>query len=266
MWYSYTRCAQRLLWLLKDLDAHGHVSRCLSRQHCWKYIATQEFPPPTGVFLSIEVEAQTGEGTASRQLSGIVDFCSIKSEDGGKGCDGASLFQGCEQNRRCITNANGCSGPLPAGVKNNPTQGTLGLTSTAFGQPEDPDSPEGAPTVFGQRRPIQLPCNRHDECYHKRCPQEHTRRGGVTDKLDCNQRFFDDMNAVCRRAYPESTCPVARVGPLKCPKWRVEKNACYGWARVYFDAVNFDSLRFIGLPPHEDPQTLSWCIGCPTIP
>jgi hypothetical protein len=89
----------------------------------------------------------------------------------------------------------------------------------------------------------------------------------VADKLDCSRRFFGDMKAVCGRAYPELVCPAGRIGILNCPKWRLEKSSCYGWARVYFGAVNFDSELYIGgVGPYKDPQRLQACIGCPTIP
>jgi hypothetical protein len=190
----------------------------------------------------------------------MVDFC----VNGDGGCQGAALFQGCDQNRRCIVHSDGCSNPVFPGRKDDPTQGMLGRISTEFGRHEG-NLPEGAPTVFGQRRPIQLPCNRHDECYHQRCPQEQTRAGMVADKLDCDDRFYGDMQDVCRRAYPETTCPVSRIGLLNCPQWRLEKTACYGWARAYVEGVNFNSNLYIGLPPYQDPQTLEACIDCPTI-
>ena len=250
---------------------------CLSSSRCWKFSATQEFLPPTGVFLSIEVEAQTGGGTASRQRSGIVDFCVTCTGDGcvEKGACGSSLFQqGCRQSRRCIANADGCSNPIQF-LANNPTLGIFGKTSTAFGQPEDPNSPEGAPTVFGQRRPIQLPCNRHDECFHQRCPQVQSRLGVVADKGLCNLRFFNDMKAVCGRAYPELVCPAGRIGLLNCPQWRREKTRCYAWARWYFIAVQDFTAFYLLLPaydswPYSNDQTpsprLTPCENCPVIP
>ncbi len=255
--------------------SQGPSAECLSTIRCWTYNAMQEFPSPTGVFLSIEVEAQTGDLTASRQRSGIVDFCVECRGDAcvSGGACGASLFQqGCRQSRRCIVNADGCSNPVTPRRKDDPTRGTLGRTSTAFGQPEDPTSPEGALTVFGQRRPIQLPCNRHDECYHQRCPQEQTRGGVVADKKACNVRFLNDMRAVCKRAYPEAFCPVDRIGLLNCPQWRLEKTRCYAWARRYFAAVQADTLRYFFLGAYQFPYRseggdpkLTPCEGCPPI-
>lgn len=241
--------------------SRGTTGQCVNEHVCWTYSATQSFAPPDGVQLSIEAEAQLGGGTASRAISGIVDFCF--GDD--NACDGLSLFQGHEQNRHCIVHSDGCSSPVFPGRKDDPTGGTLGLASTRFGQ-DEANLPQVVPTVFGQRRPIQLPCNRHDECYHQRCPASQTRQGMVDDKLNCNDRFFNDMNAVCQRAYPESTCPVSRIGLLNCPQWRAEKTACYGWARVYYTGVNTDTHLYIGLPPYTAPQTLNYCLGCPTIP
>jgi hypothetical protein len=250
---------------------------CRPQNRCWTYSATQDFPPPEQVNLSIEVEAKTGDLTATGMRSGIVDFCyrNNASTEPYVACD-ACLFQrpGRElvlenrQSRRCIQNADGCSAPLGP-LANNPTQGKMGLTSTAFGRDEDPDTPEGAFTVFGQPRPIQLPCNRHDECYHQWCPQVLTRRGVVAEKYDCNKRFLDDMIAVCKKAYPETVCPSGRIGLLNCPQWRIEKRSCYSWAVTYYGAVNADADRFLFKGPYKigpyQGGYLTPCEGCPEI-
>ncbi len=239
--------------------SQGISGECQSLPRCWNFSATQEFPPPTGVFLSIEVEAQTGAGTASRQVSGIVDFCVVHG-----GCDGASLFQGCEQNRGCILPPDGCSGPLPKAIKQNPTGGRLGLASTAFGAIEDFDGEDhDVYTVFGQPRAIKLPCNVHDICYPT-CPQEQTRSGFVAEHLACDLNFYNDMKAVCRKAYPVATCPVARIGLFACPLWRLEKAACNAWARVYYEAVKGAS-KAQGSPVLFPEIELKNCIDCPIV-
>lgn len=251
---------------------------CLSPTRCWRYSATQEFPSPTGLLLSIDVEASTGQQTASEQVSGIVDFCvRCTGNTCGDSACAASLFQrpGCVQSRRCIVNSDGCSAPLPDPYRNNPTQGTLGLIPTAFGENEDDTTPKGALTVFGQPRPIQLPCNRHDECYHQLCPQEQTIGGAFREKAACNMRFFNDLKAVCQRAYPESTCPAGRIGLLNCVRWRFEKTACYSWARNYYFGVIADTDRYAfhatyySWPYSNDdsdyPRFVT-CQGCPPVP
>ena len=48
---------------------------CKSQNRCWTYSASMDFTPPDGVNLSIEVEAQTGNLSATSGRSGIVDFC-----------------------------------------------------------------------------------------------------------------------------------------------------------------------------------------------
>jgi hypothetical protein len=252
----------------------GTSISCLAPLRCWRYTAAMQFPPPNGVMLSIEVEAETDGGSASRQISGIVDFC-VRCTGANCGTLGASLFQGHQQSRRCIVNSDGCSGPLGDEFSNNPTNGMFATpgTSTAFGQEEDENTPAGAETVFGQRRPIQLPCNRHDECYHQRCPQERTRSGVVADKQPCDQRFFNEMKAVCQRAFPETVCPVGRIGIFNCERWRNEKSSCYAWARRYYIGVGSNTLRYFLLGAYnswpyvveeESPRHVQ-CEGCPPV-
>lgn len=252
----------------------GISGACLLPLRCWKYTATRLFPPPDGVLLSINVEAETGGGTASRQISGIVDFCfDCRGSSCGTSACGASLFQGCQQSRRCIINSDGCSGPFGEKMNNDPTRGRWGRTSTAFGQDEIADTPEGAFTVFGQPRPIQLPCSRHDECYLQRCPQERTRPGVVTDKKACDLRFFDEMKAVCQLAYPETICPADRIGILNCSAWRLEKSQCYAWARRYYNAVDANTQRYFLLGTYNswpyanegDAPRHVQCEGCPGV-
>ena len=242
---------------------------CQSGTRCWTYSATDYIDEP--MQLSIDVEVQTGDLTASRGRSGLVDFC-YQNNGGNNSAEAcaASLFQEEQeylQSRRCIQNSDGCSAPLGP-LRNNPTLGFRGLSSTAFGMDEDAGSPEAAFTVFGQPRLIQLPCNRHDECYHQWGPSEPTRVGVVAEKTRCNLRFLQDMQAVCRQAYPELVCPAARIGLLNCPAWRREKTRCYAWARIYFDAVQLDTSRYFFLGPYDDwpyGGFLTPCEDCPEI-
>ena len=115
---------------------------------------------------------------------------------------------------------------------------------------------------------IQLPCNRHDECYHQWCPQVQTPEGVVVEKRSCNDRFYEDMKAVCRKAYPETTCPVDRIGVLNCPQWRAEKSSCYSWAFIYYRGVEIDTTNFQRSPSFEGwpyGGYLTPCEGCPVI-
>jgi len=250
----------------------GTSGLCKLPLRCWTFSSTQIFLPPDGVNLTIEVEATAGDQTAVQQLSGIVDFCYEFNKTWGVGGTGlgceASLFQdGCRQSRRCIQNSSdGCSGPIPENFKQNPTNGKLGLISTEFGRIEEKDTPEGAYTVFGQRRQIQLPCNRHDECYHQWCPQEQTPSGSVDKKSECNLRFYNDMKSVCRRAYPETVCPSDRIGILNCPQWRAEKSLCYSSALIYYGGVSADTRNFSDVDHYKNlwPYGGLWtpCEGC----
>lgn len=248
---------------------------CRLNNRCWTYTASREFPAPDAASVSIEVTASAGSNTTTRQVSGIVDFCYQNNSLGGadypEAC-AASAFQiaGVQgtQSRRCIQNADGCSAPLGP-LKNDPTIGLYGRISTAFGVNEDAGSEEGAYTVFGQPRQIQLPCNRHDECYHQACPVGGATRGaGVQEKKMCNDRFFSDMKAVCKAAYPEVVCPISRIGVLQCPLWRAEKNRCYAWAFTYYQAVGADALRYNFLSPYSNwpyNNFFTPCEDCPTV-
>ncbi len=254
----------------------GPSGLCLSRTRCWRYSATKEFAPPAGVNVSIAVSAQTGDLTTTGTRSGIVDFC--YENNGGNITDetkAASRFQDegtllrgePRQSRRCIQNADGCSAPLGA-IKEDPTQGKVGRAPTAFGVAEDANTPEGAFTVYGQRRPIQLPCNRHDECYHQWCPREATPVGVVGEKYRCDFRFYDDMKEVCRRAYPEPDCPQDRIGVSKCVQWWIEKKVCNAWALIYYDAVFYDTPRYLLKGPYANwpyGGYLTPCENCPPV-
>jgi len=246
---------------------------CRSINRCWTYTADPSFIPPDGVEVSITVEAQTGDQSASRGILGLVDFCYGNDGDSRNNVTscGPSLYQDGtrQQSRRCIGEANGCSNPFSSIMDvNDPTGGELGLASTTFGLSEE-ETPEGAPTVFGQRRPIQLPCNRHDECFLQWCPAVQSRAGVRQEQqLFCNKRFLEDMKAVCQRAYPESTCPSSRIGLRKCPAWRAEKSACYAWSYSYYKSVNLWSNTFLTDLPYQDAPYkgyLNMCQGCPAV-
>jgi len=100
-------------------------------------------------------------------------------------------------------------------------------------------------------------------------PREQTRFGVWVEKNTCDDRFYEDMKAVCRKAYPEPNCPVDRIGLLNCPEWRLEKSSCYSWAYTYYNAVLLDTDRYLLLgdlyenPPYEG--YLGACEGCPAI-
>src|SRR5262245_45971456 len=107
-------------------------------------------------------------------------------------------------------------------------------------------------------------------------PDGHVRRTQNVSKILPRQGGCDDaLVAVVRLPPPpinpfktkgeEAVCPASRIGVLNCPRWRLEKTACYGWARAYLEGVNINSRLYIGLPPYQDPQTLEACIDCPII-
>jgi hypothetical protein len=253
--------------------SQGGFFPCLHPTRCWSFTATQEFISPFASAggnrpnLTIAIDAHLDGRTSSRQLEGIVDYC-IDTDDF---CDDPSLCQpaGHRQNRRCIREADGCSNPLHPFNPNkseDPTGGQLGQGSTAFGLDEaalPPDDPRRALTVFGQRRPVQLPCNRHDTCASWVCPHGTSRLDYVQHRLICDAAFYEDMKAVCRRAYP-GRCPF-----IGCLEWTLEKLKCYRKAWLYYQAVKTFSQQFAPVPEGGlglfDPPPQTRCLGCPTV-
>lgn len=194
---------------------------------CWWDFRADSVSLPEGsvAITAIGVDAQGR--SADAEVTGFVDVC----VDGG--FDGLARV-GVGQRNRCHE-IDGCSTPdIVAPDVQDPVQGRLGHSSTAFGKDTDVLTP---PERFphGQMPRDLLPCNLHDVCYQT-C-------GSV--KVECDDRMFARMNEVCRRAYPESTCPYTITGPLgntildpvKCPQWRDEKARCYYWSRVYRDGL-----------------------------
>jgi hypothetical protein len=144
---------------------------------------------------------------------GLVDRCHVGSSMGEAlegGADG--------QNDRCHA-IDGCSTPdFVAPDVQDPTQGTLGRRSTAFGK--DVFDTEHLPHGVAPRD--RLPCNLHDVCYQT-CG---------ASKLACDAAMFDDMREVCREAYPEKVCPY--MPDLNaCGQWKGERDRCRAWARRY---------------------------------
>ena len=246
---------------------------CTTEAVCWRFDAESMLPADTPLNLRLTVEAETGVESDTEMQNGVVDTCYQNNGDNNsaEAC-AASLVQrpGCTQSRRCIETSNGC--PTAFGdTRNDPVDGQFARTSTAFGVIENPGSANGAFTVFGQVRPVILPCNRHDECYHQWCPTDGpTRAGVVAEKQACNLRFQEDLLAVCRIAYPEFTCPEARIGAANCEAWSEEKNLCFTNARLYYDYVVEDADRYLVAGSHYDEYPyggfLTPVAGCPAVP
>jgi hypothetical protein len=122
------------------------------------------------------------------------------------------------QSNRCHA-IDGCSTPeAVADDVQDPTAGTLGRRSTAFGK--DVYDTEHLP--HGVAPGDRLPCNLHDVCYQT-CG---------ASKLACDAAMYDDMLAVCREAYPEKVCPYA-PDVNACGQWKSERDRCRAWARRY---------------------------------
>jgi len=122
----------------------------------------------------------------------------------------------------------GCSN-----VPDDPCSGDLGWSSTRFGSEQgDEDTNELAPGEAVEN----LPCNNHDICYQT-CG---------ADKAVCDQKMYEDMVAVCNKAYrPNESCPYADgrrkcwlapqvlCGLGNCSEWYDEKFSCQRWATRY---------------------------------
>lgn len=120
----------------------------------------------------------------------------------------------------------GCSVPLffsvlvdagildPARAVQDPTNGRAGLESSRFGLDQGKLINAGAV--------LPLPCNRHDICYQTL----------GTTAAECNAKMYDDMLAVCKRAYPTDTCPYPGDSD-KCFDYAREKSDCSKYAAVY---------------------------------
>ena len=190
---------------------------------CWWDFRADGISLPEGdaTITALGVDAVGRSDTA--QVSGIVEVCLDGDSDG-------PARVGIGQSNRCHF-IDGCSTPdFVAPDVQDPTMGSLGHGSTAFGKDTDvPPEPERFPHGADPRDP--LPCNLHDVCYQT-C-------GAV--KSECDAQMYDRMVEVCREAYPESICPYTVQGPfggtildpIRCPQWRDEKSRCYGWARKY---------------------------------
>jgi hypothetical protein len=202
---------------------------------CWWDFEADGVSLPEGSVTITAIGTDEAGRTATARVSGIVDVCI----DG----DATGLARvGTNQSNRCHK-IDGCSTPefLAPDVQ-DPAQGTLGHTSTAFGKDTDvEDPPERFPHGASPRD--RLPCNLHDVCYQT-CGSR---------KLECDAQMYTDMRDVCRKAYPESICPYTVPGPfgtrvldpVKCPIWKNEKNRCYLWADRYRSGLDAGGPRFI---------------------
>jgi len=157
--------------------------------------------------------------TDSDTISGDVDEC-VKSGADGYAIVGAETGQA----NRCHE-IDGCSAPFSDSFRDDPTGGTLGRHSTAFGK--DVLTTDFDPHGLAPRD--DLPCNHHDVCYQT-CG---------SDKLTCDNAMYRDMLDVCQSAYPELICPYL-PNAIKCAAWGAERDRCYAWAAIYRDALFAD--------------------------
>lgn len=157
--------------------------------------------------------------TDSDTISGDVDEC-VKS-----GADGYAIVDAATGQANRCHEIDGCSAPFPDSFRDDPTGGTLGRRSTAFGK--DVSTTDFDPHGLAPRD--QLPCNQHDVCYQT-CG---------SDKRECDDAMYRDMLDVCRSAYPELVCPYL-PNVIKCASWGAERNRCYAWASIYRDGLFAD--------------------------
>lgn len=195
------------------------IGGCSAARCRWSFSAPGHALPPGNHTVTAIATDLAGSGGAS--ASGIVDVC----VDGGS--TGAALAEPAQSNRCHVID--GCSTPdWVVDDVQDPTAGELGRSSTAFGRDTDTGStPERFP--FGAPARDKLPCNLHDVCYQT-CVDDPGDRAEW--KTACDDEMKADMDEVCRKAYPESSCPFA-PNLVKCDRWRAEKSRCYTWARRY---------------------------------
>ena len=123
----------------------------------------------------------------------------------------------------------GCSIPEQIvqvfGDRNNPVNGIVGFTSTAFGVEQ------GVLPATSVNLISSLPCNRHDRCY-KSCG---------SSRASCDQNFSSDLHGVCARAYPNVIdCPRFLPpfnAPARCAQYRLESIKCTSIAGAMTAAV-----------------------------
>lgn len=123
----------------------------------------------------------------------------------------------------------GCSIPEQVatvlGDRNNPVNGLVGFTSTAFGVEQ------GTVHWLLVSNISSLPCNRHDRCY-KTCG---------SSQASCDQSFGSDLRGVCARAYPNVVdCPRFLPpfnAPARCAQYQLESVRCSTIATAMTAAV-----------------------------
>lgn len=123
----------------------------------------------------------------------------------------------------------GCSAPTGEAHRNNPMSGaTQNQEPTDFGSGTQPPSEY---LVYGQKSADALPCNKHDICYQT----------VGTLRATCDDKFRDDMRAVCKAAYPTQTVAYLLLHPI----YKQEQDNCYRKATTYYDAVRtFGQAKF----------------------
>jgi hypothetical protein len=115
----------------------------------------------------------------------------------------------------------GCSAPTGETRRNDPMVGaTRNRAPTAFGSGTEPPSEY---LVFGQSSAAALPCNKHDICYQT----------VGSSRTTCDDKFYADLRAVCKKAYPTETAAYM----LLHPGYKAEQSKCYEKAKLYYDAV-----------------------------
>ncbi len=207
---------------VNGIPVQAQLHSCSSSRCRWRF-ATADLGLPVGPQIVTAIGSDlTGLGAA--EASGIVDACF----DGDEATGNALADPDDAQSNRCHV-IDGCSTPdWVVDDVQDPTAGELGQSSTAFGKDTDTGStPERFP--FGAPVRDKLPCNLHDVCYQT-CVDNPGDRAEW--KTSCDDEMKVDMDAVCKKAYPESSCPFT-PNFLKCESWRGEKSRCYTWARRY---------------------------------
>jgi hypothetical protein len=220
---------------------------------CWAFFATVPLEIGNRTITATGTDQASPSRSTTVSIDGTVDYCRIGAKDPGVlalGDNDRDL-----QGNRCHE-IDGCSLPVLGEKGNNPLPfAQHNVTSTKFGEGTVPPSEF---FVHGLSSAFSYPCNRHDVCYQTSVPPgEHK---GAFEA--CNAQQYEDMRAVCRKAYPDKCPYFIEVGGIKVPdpikcfgvdvygnvqtwsqKIAAEKNACFAAAWAYTQGVGSSAGR-----------------------
>lgn len=247
---------------VNGVAANLSLSGACGAFQCWTFMATIALDKGNRAITATGTDRAMPPRSTTISIGGIVDFCRMAWKEGqepppGGKDPGVLALAGLNhdiQGNRCHE-IDGCSAPERLGgtKKNDPLPNSkYNVAPTNFGEGTRPPSEF---FVHGLKSAHNLPCNNHDVCYQTcvRVPAGADREEVWKNAWHtCNDRQYNEMLEVCRRAYPDETCPFRTIfnvpDPTKCPKWRQEKAGCKAAALEYWTATETnDSLSPVDL-------------------